>query len=325
MSVIRRRQRNPFNKKTPQSEDLDRWLVSYADYMTLMFALFVVLYAMAILKEEQYQVLSQTLGNVFENQAADGTGVKGEGILVENEIVETEYELYGTSLQEEKGPELVDGDVDVSNITEERLGHPLESLAEDLDNALFDLIENGYAKVEQDGDWLTIELNAGLLFVSGSASATSAAKLVLDEIMKTIGPVDNFIRIRGYTDNQPINTEIYPSNWELSVARAASVLRVLEQLDINPARIAIEGYGQYAPFDNNSTEQGRRNNRKVVIALSKYAWHPQINAKSVQNVNKDQTKTKLTGEKSGDYDKVQIIQLPSGGLRITTRRDEQNN
>lgn len=322
MSVIRRRYKNPFAKKQPQSEDLDRWLVSYADYMTLMFALFVVLYAMAIIKEEQYQVLSQTLGNVFENQAAEGTGVTGEGLLVENVPAQTEDELYGTSLQEEKGPELVDGDVDVSNITEERLGHPLESLEEDLNNALFDLIENGYANVEQDGDWLTIELNAGLLFVSGSASATSAAKLVLDEIMKTIGPVDNFIRIRGYTDNQPISTEIYPSNWELSIARAASVLRVLEQLDINPARIAIEGYGQYAPFDDNATEQGRRNNRKVVIALSKYAWHPQINVKSAQNTNKSQTKTKLTGENSGDYDKVQIIQLPTGGLRITTRRDE---
>lgn len=325
MSVIRRRQRNPFAKKREQSEDLDRWLVSYADYMTLMFALFVVLYALAIIKEEQYEVLSQTLGSVFENEASQGTGVKGEGVLIENEVIETEFEAYGTSLNEQKGPELVDGEVDVSNITEERLGHPLESLEEDLNNALFDLVENGYAKVEQDGDWLTIELNAGLLFISGSASATSAAKLVLEEIMLTIGPVNNFIRIRGYTDNQPISTEIYPSNWELSVARAASVLRVLEQLDINPARIAIEGYGQYAPFDDNSTEQGRRNNRKVVIALSKYAWHPPAVTKSAQNANKSQTNAKLTGANSGDYDKVQIIKLPTGGLRITTRRDEQNN
>ena len=132
------------------------------------------------------------------------------------------------------------------------------------------MVESGYAQLQIDGDWLEIELNSGLLFPSGSSSPTNAAKDILSVIYQVIADSSNYIRVRGYTDNQVIATEIFSSNWELSVFRATAILRVLEELTLNPARMAIEGYGQYYPNADNNTATGRAKNRRVVIAISKY-------------------------------------------------------
>lgn len=317
------RQRRISRQQQPddENEHLDRWLVSYADYMTLMFALFVVLYALAIIKEEQYDVLSETLGSVFEIKGEQGKGVKGDGLLTQNEPVNSEQDLYGQSVLVDRGPELVDGKTEVANVTNQQLGHPLAGLEQALKNALHDLVENGFAEIQSDQEWLTIELKSGLLFVSGSASATQSASVVLKEINRIIGPVNNFIRVRGYTDDRAINTELYASNWELSVARATVALRILQQLNVNPARMAIEGYGQYAPFDDNSTSAGRSNNRKVVIALSKYA----LDVKKIEKPVIDGKKVAEKPQKTGDHQQVQVIELPSGGIRITTRRESSDN
>lgn len=316
-----------------EQEQLDRWLVSYADYMTLMFALFVVLYSMALIKEEPFKILSETLVQVFDNKTEqEGTGVVGEGLLTTNEQVNTEHQLYGTSIVEERGPELLDGRIEVSNITNKKIGHPLEGLAKELDNALFDLVENDIAKVKMDTDWLTIELNSAVMFASGSAAPTQSAAVVLKEVVGIIGPVENYVRVRGYTDDLPIQTEFYASNWELSVARATAALKILQSMGINPARMAIEGYGQYSPFTENNTAKGRNENRKVVIALSKYAFVA-ANFKLPDSKSVDNAQQTLSEPAKGtvqDYNEVQVIQLPEGGIRITTRSDnpdavKQNN
>lgn len=311
--MYRHRRRQP----AKNDQQLDRWLVSYADYMTLMFALFVVLYSMSIVKEEHYKVLSETLGKVFDNTGEQGTGIKGEGLLDSNEVIDPEQELYGTSLVDERGPELVEGRNEVSNITDKKIGHPLEGLAKELDNALLDLVENGIAEVEQDEQWLTIALDSSVMFASGSANPTASAAVVLKEVVDIIGPVDNYVRIRGYTDNRPINTELYASNWELSVARATAALKLLQSMNIAPQRMAVEGYGEYSPFADNSTAQGRNENRKVVIALSKYAYRP----KPLKTLAQPNDSAKVQIEALGDHQQIQVIKMPSGGIRITTRRD----
>lgn len=316
--------RNRRREESQEHESLDRWLVSYADYMTLMFALFVVLYAMAIIKEEEYDVLSQTLGEVFEAKGTEGQGVPGEGLLTQNTPADTEFQLYGTSLLDEKGPELLDGDIQLSEVNEEKVGHELASMGDALEDALFDLIENGYAEVERTDDWLTIELNSGLMFAAGSATPTKSARVVMKQVYEIIGQVNNYIRIRGYTDNRAISTEIYGSNWELSVARAMAALVILQSQGIEPARMAIEGYGQYSPFSDNREAEGRADNRKVVVAISKYTWQPKVFkplATPVQTpIDEPSAKQKKTDD-DRNYNAVQVIELPSGGLRITTRKD----
>lgn len=307
----------------PEKEQLDRWLVSYADYMTLMFALFVVLYAMAMVKEEEFSVLADTLTKVFEKPEKSETGVAGTSVLP-LPAPQSDFDLYGSSLQEAKGPELLSDARRLSEITEQYLGSPLVSLEQELTQALANLLEQGVAKLEQNESWLIIELNSGLLFASGSATATSSASTVLQEIAAVINPVNNYIRVRGYTDNQPINNEQFASNWELSVARATSVLRILEKLGTLPHRMAIEGFGQYYPSASNETPQGRAANRKVVIALSKYGYFPEPEIKAVTESAAESAVTieqPALEQVTQDDGSIRVIRLPGGGIRITTRQD----
>lgn len=307
-----------------EQDDVNRWLVSYADYMTLLFALFVVLYAMAIVNEEPFETVTESIGRVFQaNDEQTKNKGHGEDILPVNSS-KTTTQLYGDGILEEAGPELVDGERELSNIEESEVGTNLTSLEKELHTALYDIVESGYAQLQIDGDWLEIELNSGLLFPSGSASATNSARSILSVISQVIVDVTNYIRVRGYTDNQPINNEIFSSNWELSVFRATAILRLLEELEINPARMAIEGYGQYYPRTDNNTQAGRAENRRVVIAISKYGLQqsnllntPTISVKDVEAIKQVDVGDEI------DSNDIRVIQLENGGLRITTRSENE--
>lgn len=320
--MLRRRLRQSAEK----NQHTERWLVSYADYMTIMFAFFVVMYAIAINKEESFQILSDSLEQVFDKsarqQSQQGQGVTGEGLLTDRVTPEHEL-LYGESIQkQESGPELLDGQSDTSNIKQKHLGKPLDSLLTKLHSALIDEIRDGEASLELNQDWLIIELSSGMLFSSGSSVAHARAKQVVKIVKDIIAPVDNYIRVRGYTDNESIRNEMFRSNWELSVARATSILVELETLGINPSRMAIEGYGQYSPFADNDTAAGRAENRKVVIALSKYGLVQQTTENEAEP---DEQAQKAAPEPEvelpSDDNAIKIIRLPHGGIRITTRNE----
>ncbi len=309
--------------KHVEQEQLDRWLVSYADYMTLMFALFVVLYAMATIKEEQYTVLADSLTRIFDKPSESGSGVQGQSVQT-IPAPQSEFDLDGTSLQQAAGPDWVADARQLSDIRQQKLGSPLQSVEQQLTQALANLLQQGVAKLQQDENWLTIELSSGLLFASGSATTTPSARVLLSEITRIIAPITNFIRVRGYTDDQPINNELFASNWELSVSRATSVLRLLEQLNVAPQRLAIEGYGQYYPFVANDTVQGRSENRKVVIAISRYGYHNEVVEKvapSAEDIKQTEALQQQLEQVSQQDGTIRVIALPGGGIRITTRAD----
>ena len=305
-----------------EHENVERWLVSYADYMTLLFALFVVLYAMAMVNEEPFETATESIGKVFQaNEEQPKNRGHGDDILPVNSA-KTKKRLYGNGILTDAGPELVTGEVTLSNVSDAQVGTTLTSLEKDLHEALYELVESGYAQLQIDGDWLEIELNSGLLFPSGSSSPTNAAKDILLVIYQVIADASNYIRVRGYTDNQAIETEIFSSNWELSVFRATAILRELEKLSLNPAQMAIEGYGQYYPSADNATATGRAKNRRVVIAISKYGLEkanllatPTISVKDVEAIKNIATE---------QDDEIRIIRLENGGIRITTRAEANN-
>jgi chemotaxis protein MotB len=156
-----------------------RWLVSYADYMTLLFALFVVLYAMAIVNEKPFESLTESIGKVFQaNDELPKNKGHGDDILDVNSA-KTNKRLYGNALLEESGPEILDGEPVLSNISDSDVGTNLTSLEKELHTALYELVESGYAQLQIDGDWLEIELNSALLFPSGSSSPTNSANAIL--------------------------------------------------------------------------------------------------------------------------------------------------
>ncbi|MGB1197704.1 MAG: flagellar motor protein MotB [Thalassotalea sp.] len=306
-----------------EHDNVERWLVSYADYMTLLFALFVVLYAMAMVNEEPFETATESIGRVFQaNEEKTKNRGHGDDILPVNSA-KTHKRLYGNGILPEAGSEVVNEEVSLSNISDAQVGTTLTSLEKELHTALYELIESGYAELQVDGNWLEIELNSGLLFASGSSSPTKAAKDILSVIYQVLADASNYIRVRGYTDNQPIATEIFSSNWELSVFRATAILRALEALSVNPARMAIEGYGQYYPNADNSTAQGRAKNRRVVIAISKFGLTPAPLSAPTPSVKEVEVSTAGNSEKSIS-NSIRVIALENGGIRITTRVDDNN-
>lgn len=302
--------------------DTERWLVSYADYMTLLFALFLLLYSMATMEKEQFKKLQDTISRVFiEATDKQETGIRGQSVQPDIHP-QSDFELYGSGLEDATGPTLLADNAKLEHIDRTKRGSPLAAMQKDINRALRSLVESDLAKVTLDEDWLTIELSSGLLFSSGSANSTSSASAVMTELTAILKQTNNYMRVRGYTDSVPIRTEQFPSNWELSVARAASIVRLLEELGIAPERMAIEGYGQYAPFAENTTAQGRSQNRKVVIALSKYAYEPVV-AETPQPVVVQSAKEQAAEEAAEqEQNKIRVIRLPHGGIRITTRPPE---
>ena len=313
-----------------ESESLDRWLVSYADYVTLMFALFVVLYSIAINKEEQYKTISDSLAKVFEKPVANQTGVQGDAVLTDNQP-HSDYKQFGSSLETPTGPEVVSDAKEQPVLTKPQFGNPLVSLQEQLNKSLANLIEKGVAKVESDEDWLTIQLNSGLLFPSGSGIANQQAAVLLQEIVTILNQSNNVIRVRGYTDNESISNEIFDSNWELSMARATAILKELQKLGVKPERLAAEGYGEFSPFADNATAAGRAENRKVVIAISKLAVKkvggidsPSEARSAAQAKEILEQAAPSAIEQNVEYaadGTIKIIQLPNGGIKITSAAD----
>lgn len=306
---------------------IDRWLISYADYMTLMFAVFVVLYAFAAVKKENYAILSDSFGVIFHLEGRDKQG--GQGSLVQNSSDSvltsgdkiSQLNQFNKGLLDQVASEPVEGDSQIVNIDKKLTGTPFSSMTEKLQTDLLEVLEQGYAKIEQDDNWLTIEFSSGLLFDSGSATTRPATKLLLEQVIKTIAPANNFVHVRGYTDSQPINNEQFKSNWQLSSARASAIVELLQQLDIEPQRLAIEAYGQYKPKVANNSARARAINRRVVIAISRFAWVPPEVVQAKEIASNQQPSLTLPAV-TVDSNEVKIIKLPHGGLRITTRGGE---
>lgn len=289
-------------------EHLDRWLVSYADYMTLIFALFVVLYSVAMVNKEKYHGILESLTQAFSQTAPARDG-----------LLEGSTGLLDSAELPPESASMVVSEPPATMITGKRDGASLASIDAALIKALTGIAESGQVKVNRDDEWLTIELNSGMLFASGSATLSGQADGVLKAVTDVVSPVNNYVRVRGYTDNQQIRNELFRSNWQLSAARASAVLDALMAHGIDPHRLAMEAYGEFSPWADNGSEAGRAQNRKVVIALSRYGWTPAPPASPpVEEAVTTPSPAPSTATGSSD---IKTITLPQGGIRITTRQD----
>jgi len=232
-----------------EHENHERWLVSYADFITLLFAFFVVMYSISSINEGKYKVLSDSLTGVF-NQP--DRAIKPIPIGEERPRTTTP---------------------DVSEVEEPSASappsDPLQDIAQGMRDAFGDMIMSDQMTVRGNELWVEIELNSSLLFPSGDAVPTDRAFTIIEKIAKILAPYENPVHIEGFTDNLPINTQQFPSNWELSTARAASIVRMLAMDGVNPGRLAAVGYGEFQPLADNATAEGRTRNRRVVLVISR--------------------------------------------------------
>jgi chemotaxis protein MotB len=143
----------------------------------------------------------------------------------------------------------------------------LDKVADQVEQAMSDLIQKDLIVVRRHGVWVEVEIRTDILFPSGVATLTANAADVLKQLALTLKPFPNPIRVEGHTDNRPISTAAFPSNWELSAARAASVVHLFMEQGMDPARLAVIGLGEYRPTHPNDTAEGRNANRRVVLVI----------------------------------------------------------
>jgi len=266
----------------------DRWMVSYADFITLLFAFFVVMYSISSVNEGKYKSLTHSLGTAFSNKdkqenvpdpvrietpltaiqpiSLDNPAVIFKPILSENPVATFKPALLDNKMaaEGEKRRELSE------EILKER--KQLNQVSDQLEKALGSFIDDNLVSVKRNDYWIALEMNSELLFLSGEASLSKRAQPVLKKIAAVINPLPNAINVEGHTDNIPIDTLKFPSNWDLSSARATSVVQEFVKEGINPTRLSAIGYGEFHPIGDNKIEEGRFKNRRVILVLMSQAF-----------------------------------------------------
>ncbi|MCG2578832.1 flagellar motor protein MotD [Dechloromonas sp. XY25] len=242
-------------RREDEHENHERWLVSYADFITLLFAFFVVMYAISSVNEGKYKVLSNSLTNAFNNKTAETGGqpiavIQGAPLMPVKPIAKPD-KLADQKKEEKKN--------------EQR--KKMKNVADDIKNALQPLIAQGKVKLLETSRGVTIEINDSILFPAGQARLQSASINAMLAIAQVLATSDFPITIEGHTDNVPIATAQFPSNWELSAMRATTVLRLFNDGGVGAERLTAIGYGETRPIETNTTAEGRARNRRVSILI----------------------------------------------------------
>jgi len=255
-----RRKKNFFD----ESDNHERWLVSYADFVTLLFAFFVVMYSISSVNNAKYASLSDPLDVAFSNapqvlKAVDPIQIGSEPRTIQPIILDNP-----TTEEKKKQRKLSD------EILKER--RQLLMVSEQFEDVLQPYVENDLVEVKRNDFWIELEMNSQLLFLSGEAELSAKAVPVLRKIAEVIRRMPNVINIEGHTDDVPIDTIEFPSNWDLSSARATTVVREFIRNGISPKRLSAVGYGEFHPVADNNNIAGRNKNRRVVLVLMSQAF-----------------------------------------------------
>lgn len=244
-------------KRRPEEhENHERWLVSYADFITLLFAFFVVMYAVSSVNEGKYKVLSNSLTNAFSNTTGRPGG---QPIAV----------MQGAPPIPSRPISKPDKLIDQIKTDEKKLvqRQKMKSMAGDIMQALQPLVAQGKVRLLETSRGVTIEINDSILFPAGQAKLQPASISAMLAIAQVLATSDFPITIEGHTDNVPIATPQFPSNWELSAMRATTVLRLFNDGGVAAERLTAIGYGETRPLETNTTPEGKARNRRVSILI----------------------------------------------------------
>lgn len=268
----------------PEKENGERWLLTYSDLITLLMIFFVVLYSISKVDANKFKALADSLNKALGGgqpakiaiaNSPQGPSFLNTGYPQNNTTVPSKtnnkdnaantQNSSSSPLNQGANTNQGQGNVDQENMTIEGIKARLDKFA--ADNGIQTQL---ISTIEERG--LVISIHDTLLFDSGSDVITPKAREILDKVSAVLAPTPNFIRVEGHTDNLPIHTSEFPSNWELSVLRATNVVEILASSGISPDRLSATGYGEYRPVASNATEAGRAQNRRVDLTVlrSKY-------------------------------------------------------
>src|SRR6202046_3122375 len=261
-------------KKHEEHVNAEAWAIPYGDLVTLLFALFTVMYAMSSVNEGKFRVLSDSMIAAFNgapksmrpvNIGEKEVGKGGDKQL--SGITPTVYMKMDTDKHTADGQLTPRDPSKGEGRATADLPGALIRMQRQVQDAMQSLIDAKLVTVRRENMRLEIEINADILFASGAGDFTPAAEPVLDKLAEVLKPFPNPIRVEGHTDDRPIHTGAFPSNWELSAARAASVVHQFTKQGIDPLRLEIVGFGEFHPRQPNDSNEGRNANRRVAVLV----------------------------------------------------------
>ncbi len=235
--------------KREEHDNHERWLISYADFITLMFALFVVLYGLSSVDEGKYKVFSASLSSEFGKQV-----LKPEAMVSLNE-----QERLLKLMVERKNAKLAEQ----QRMQQERMQRMVNSL----NQVMAPLLESGQVSITQTNRGVVLDINASALFNIGDAKLQGDSANTLAEVARVLGQSNHAIEVEGHTDDIPIRTTQFPSNWELSSARASSVVRLFIEYGVTAMRLTAIGSAANYPVVSNDTPEGRARNRRITVTI----------------------------------------------------------
>lgn len=245
-----------------EHENHERWLVSYADFITLLFAFFVVMYAISQVNDGKYKVLSNSLVVAFNKPDTPPSSI----LRSDNPATGLpQSPLVSLAIIEARERAKIQAEMQ----KREKEAHRMKEMALDLRNSLKSLIDSDQVRVTDSKRGIAIEVNASLLFPVGSSTLDAKATGTLEGIAQKLANTENLIQIEGHTDNVPISSPQFPSNWELSTSRAGTVVRIFEASGVAASRLVALGYGGNRPLatEKNDTPESRARNRRVSIQI----------------------------------------------------------
>ena len=262
-------------KKHEEHVNAEAWAIPYGDLVTLLFALFTVMYAMSSVNEGKFRVLSDSMIAAFNGAPKSmqpvNIGDRQPGKGADKPLVgvaPTAFMKIKLDRPDALGAQLTPPAPSAAKgYAQEEVPGTLLRMERQVQNAMQALIDAKMVTVKRENMWLEIEINTDILFPSGAGEFSSAAEPVLDKLAEVLAPFPNPIRVEGHTDNRPIRTSAFPSNWELSAARAASVVHEFTKAGIDPLRLEIVGFGEFHPRQSNDSAEGRNANRRVAVLV----------------------------------------------------------
>lgn len=266
----------------------EAWAIPYGDLVTLLLAFFVVMYAISSINEGKYRVMADALssafggpprsisplavgqaqlrGSSFDRPSLQTAAAKtGPASVTPVKLVRVHQTLdmptFGRQPEEQEPARR-----SATELVRER-DHQLNSLGEKIQQALSEMVRQGLVTVRRGRNFLEVEIQSDILFASGAAEPSATATSTVRKLASVLRDTPNAVRVEGYTDDRPIRTVQFQSNWELSAARAAGVVHVLTDEGVGAQRLAVVGYGEHQPVADNGTEAGRNANRRVLLVI----------------------------------------------------------
>ncbi|MDZ4200596.1 MAG: flagellar motor protein MotD [Gallionella sp.] len=235
--------------KRIEHDNHDRWLISYADFVTLLFAFFVVMYSISSVNEGKYKVFSDSLSLAFSEHPKPSSDIRQ------------------LTPQEQRLRAVVDKRTAQLGEQQRKIQERMKAVADGLSDVMAPMVARGMVNITQSRRGVVLDISASALFGVGEATLQPESIAVMKQVAAILKVEDYAIEVEGHTDDTPIATTQFPSNWELSSARASSVVRMMIDNGVVAKRLTAVGLASNYPLAPNSTSEGRTKNRRVTITI----------------------------------------------------------